>query len=68
MLKTDYESRDRLISAALNVAQSEIYQRSRLPGPNDDAEADYLDDQLLSAARSFVEAHKDQTIPEEGPR
>lgn len=66
MLKTDYESRDKLLVAALNVASTELYHRTRSPGPHDDASEDYNDDMLLAAAREFVAKHEDQRTPEEG--
>lgn len=65
MMRTDYESRDRLLSAAMSVVSTELYHRTNLPGPNDDAAEDYNDDMLLIAARAFVKAHEDQVVPEE---
>lgn len=53
------ETRSKLITVALEIAANEISETHRLPGPNDDAEADYLDERLLEAAQDHVEASKD---------
>lgn len=52
-------TKSRLLAAATQWVASDLYFQSRPPGPNDDAQMDLNDDQLLEAARNYVEAHTD---------
>jgi hypothetical protein len=52
-----YEVRARLLSAAASWLASDQWFNAAPPGPNDDAEMEYKDENLLEAARAFVAAH-----------
>jgi hypothetical protein len=54
-----YVAKHRLLGAAAAWSASEHQLQAATPGPNDDAQSEYHDDWLLSAAREFVAAHAD---------
>lgn len=62
MMNPEYDSRAKLLAAALSLLASEQHMQSRLPGPNDDDERDLQDERLLIAAREYVKAHEGQDV------
>ena len=62
MNRDRYDAKHRLLGAAAAWMASEHQVTASLPGPYDDAQAEYHDDWLLAAAREFVAAYTDITL------
>lgn len=60
MAKTKTQSLYGLIRASLEYASSDVYihYTDRSPGAHDDAQMEYLEETLLAAAKSMVEAYE----------
>jgi hypothetical protein len=56
----EQNARERLLRVAHDVIGEEI--RDRLPGPTDDASAEYNEERLISAARKFVEETRERGL------
>lgn len=53
-----FQAKLELLSAAVSCVCSDLSMQTRMPGPNDDAESQLNDENLLDVARRYVKAHE----------